>query len=142
MYKELVEAAREAATRAYAPYSQKPQGAAVLTASGAIVCGVTVESASLGASLGAEINAITQAVALGHRQFQAIAIEPYSHPSGIARQIIAEFGIDCQLVKGTGTGKDMSLEIYPMSNLLPHHFGPDNLDMEKIKEIATRGSAT
>jgi len=135
-YKELVEAAREAATRAYAPYSKKPQGAAVLTAGGDIVCGVTVESASLGASLGAEINALTQAVALGHRRFKAIAIEPYSHPSGVARQIIAEFGIDCDLVKGTPTG----VEVYPMRTLLPHHFGPDNLEAERLKRDATRGS--
>jgi len=135
-YKDLVEAARQAATRAYAPYSKKPQGAAVLTSGGEIVCGVTVESASLGASLGAEINALTQAVALGHRSFKAIAIEPYSHPSGVARQIIAEFGIDCDLVKGTATG----VEVYSMRTLLPHHFGPDNLQTKHEKDNATRGS--
>lgn len=126
-YKKLVDAARAAAKNAYAPYTNKPQGAAVLTKSGDIVCGVTVELATYSFSTGAEINAVAQAVALGHRSFQAIAIDPYSNPSGPARQFIAEFGIGVDLVQGTTDG----VKVIPLADLLPYHFGPDNLEAEK-----------
>jgi cytidine deaminase len=137
-YNSLVEAARAAAKNAYAPYSKKPQGAAVLTADGQIICGVTVELATYSFSISAEINAVTQAVALGHRHFQAIAIEPYSNPSGPARQFIAEFGTDVDLVRGTPSG----IQVISLKELLPYHFGPDNIEAEKASRNATNGSVT
>ncbi len=39
----MVGAASEALKHAYAPYSGKPQGAALLTAGGDIICGATLE---------------------------------------------------------------------------------------------------
>ncbi len=134
-YKQLVVAARAAAKNAYAPYTHKAQGAAVLTHSGDIVCGVTVELATYSFSTSAEICAVAQAVALGHRKFRAIAIDPYSNPSGPARQFIAEFGIDVDLVKGTEDG----VQVIPLRELLPYHFGPDNIEAEKVGRSATNG---
>ncbi|MBS1997777.1 MAG: cytidine deaminase [Cyanobacteria bacterium SZAS LIN-2] len=140
-YTALVQAARQAAKNAYAPYTNKGQGAAVLTESGEIFCGVTVEIASYVGSTTAEINAVTQAIAHGHRKFKAIAIEPYTHPSGMARQFIAEFGIDCDLVKGTDNSVDADVEVFPLKDLLPMHFGPENIEAEKRNRDATSGSA-
>jgi cytidine deaminase len=137
-YTQLVEAARAAAKNAYAPYSHKPQGAAVLTEDGQIICGVTVELASYSYSISAEINAVTQAVALGHRHFKAIAIEPYSNPSGPARQFIAEFGINVDLVRGTDSG----VQVISLKELLPYHFGPDNIETGKVIRDATSGSVS
>jgi cytidine deaminase len=137
-YSALVEAARDAAKNAYAPYTRKPQGAAVLTSGGEIVCGVTVELCTYSFSTSAEINAVTQAVAQGHRHFKAIAIDPYSHPSGPARQFIAEFGIDVDLVQGTADG----IQVIPLRQLLPYHFGPDNIDLDEIHGEATDGGAS
>jgi cytidine deaminase len=135
-YKNLVDAARAAAKNAYAPYTKRPQGAAVLTKSGDIVCGVTVELATYSFSTAAEINAVAQAVALGHRSFQAIAIDPYSNPSGPARQFIAEFGIGVDMVQGTANG----VKVTPLAELLPFHFGPENLVAEKaIRDTTTGG---
>jgi len=136
-YKRLVSAAAQAAKNAYAPYSHEPRGAALLTQDGQIICGVTVEIATFGASIAAEINAVCQAVALGHRHFKAIAIAPYSNPSGNARQFIAEFGINVDLVMGTEEG----VQVISLKELLPLHFGPDNMGDSKVKGVATSGGA-
>jgi cytidine deaminase len=131
-YKALIEAAAQAAQHAYAPYTNKAQGAAVLTESGEIVCGSTVEIASYSASVTADIAAISQAVARGHRRFKAIAIVPYSPPSGNARQFMAEFGIHLELLEAIEDG----YRIIALSDLLPHHFGPDNIELEQSSRTA------
>ena len=64
-YAELVTAARDAAARAYCPYSHFSVGAAVLTAAGEIFSGCNVENASYGLTICAERNAIFQAVCRG-----------------------------------------------------------------------------
>jgi cytidine deaminase len=60
---QLVEAAREARARAYVPYSRFAMGAAVETASGAIVPGAVVENVSLGLAMCAERVALFASVA-------------------------------------------------------------------------------
>lgn len=89
----LVAAAREAATRAYAPYSHFSVGAALLGEDGHIYVGCNVENASYGLCLCAERNALFHAVACGCRAFRALAIvapKP-STPCGACRQALAEF---------------------------------------------------
>lgn len=97
----LLNAARQAAKRAYAPFSKFPVGAAVLDANGKLHHGCNVESASYGLSLCAERNAIFGAIAAGApRPFRAIAVTcpaadeslgaPGRMPCGACRQVISE----------------------------------------------------
>ena len=96
MKDKLINEALEAQKNAYAPYSKFKVGAAILTETGNIYKGCNVENASLGASICAERNAATTAIAQeGKVRFKAIAIASTSEdpapPCGICRQFLSEF---------------------------------------------------
>jgi cytidine deaminase len=99
---ELLERARAARARAYAPYSGFAVGAALATASGRIVEGCNVENASYGLSLCAERVALAAAVAAGDRAFVALAVAGpdgvATAPCGACRQVLAEFAPDLRIV--------------------------------------------
>src|SRR6516165_2630907 len=90
----LLAAAREAALRAYCPYSRFPVGAAVLTDRGEIYSGCNVENASYGLTVCAERNAVFQAVARGSGPLRIQALLVYrptekpSTPCGACRQVL------------------------------------------------------
>jgi cytidine deaminase len=93
----LRQAAREAACRAYAPYSHFCVGAALLFEDGAVVTGCNVENASYGLSSCAERNALVRAISergAGPR-IVAIAVANSngapSPPCGACRQVLSEF---------------------------------------------------
>lgn len=101
----LIESARAARDKAYAPYSGFQVGAAVLSDTGKIYVGCNVENASYGATLCAERVAIAQLVAAGERRVLTVAIftsgtEP-AMPCGICRQVIQELGPDAEIVSAT-----------------------------------------
>ena len=83
---KLMDAARDAMTRAYAPYSGFPVGAAVLADDGATFLGVNVENASYPLAVCAERTAVGTAVAAGARRLLAVAVasrgEPPATPCG------------------------------------------------------------
>ena len=91
----LVKAAREAAGRAYCPYSDYPVGAAVLTIDGQIYTGCNVENVSYGLSNCAERTAVFKAVSAGCRDFAALVVaggvRQAATPCGACRQVMAEF---------------------------------------------------
>src|SRR5258708_4404733 len=95
-WRELFEAAVQARSHAYAPYSSFAGGAAGYVEGGQIAAGCNVENASYGVSVCAERNAIACAIArFGPRKLLAVAIvtegaEP-SPPCGVCRQVMAEF---------------------------------------------------
>jgi cytidine deaminase len=94
----LVEAARNARGRFYAPYSGFAVGAAIL-AGGKTFVGVNIENASYPLSVCAERNAVGAMIAAGERRIEAIAVVaggsdgPVS-PCGGCRQVLAEFAAD------------------------------------------------
>src|SRR5580700_11100378 len=100
--RRLEKAARDAAARAYAPYSEFPVGAAVVADSGKIYAGCNVENASFGLCNCAERTAIFSAVAAGEKSIKAVAVYTPTPlptaPCGACRQVIHEFGPDALVV--------------------------------------------
>ena len=126
---ELKRRARDASQRAYAPYSGFPVGAAILASNGEIFAGANVENASFGLTISAERNAIFQAIAQGARRIEVVVVytptPAAAAPCGACRQVIHEFGPDALIICCTD---DAAAERrYPLAELLPAAFGPDDL---------------
>jgi cytidine deaminase len=124
----LMGTARDASTRAYAPYSDFRVGAAILTENGAIHTGCNVENASYGLAICAERNAAA-AMALASpddREIRLVAV--YSpdaspcFPCGACRQVLREFRCKEVIVEEAS-----GLRRYPFEEILPHAFGPEDL---------------
>ncbi len=119
MYQSLLTKAKEAAERAYAPYSGFSVGAALLTKNGKIYQGANVENSSYGATLCAERAAFLSAVYAGEREFEAIAIYAPQQkelvPCGICLQTMQEFCTGEFLIVG-------ETQQYPLKDLLPKTF--------------------
>lgn len=124
----LIGAAREVMTRAHCPYSGFHVGAVLEAHDGSIFAGCNVESASYGGTICAERTALVAAVAAGHRKFSRVVVvsdsnEPVA-PCGLCRQLLAEFGLDLEVVAVGGSGERRS---WRLSELLPHAFTSANL---------------
>ena len=128
----LLDAAREAMGRAYAPYSRFRVGAALLcddgTPEGAIVTGCNVENASYPACLCAERAAVGAAVARGLQRFRLIAVvteaEGATPPCGVCRQVLVEFAPTLPVVS---LARDGRVTRWSLDALLPHPFDPASL---------------
>jgi len=123
----LIQTAIEARKWAYAPYSNYPVGAALLTASGRIYDGVNVENAAYPTTICAERVAVFKAVSEGERDFQAIAVvtENGGSPCGSCRQVLAEFGLEITVIIADTAGN--LIEELTLSDLLPQAFTPKDL---------------
>jgi cytidine deaminase len=124
----LIDSARQAATRAYAPYSSFPVGAAVVDGEGRVFLGCNVENASFGLTICAERSAIVGALAAGAvRPFRAIAVTcPKADPTmgvsgrspcGACRQVISE-----HLLADAPVYIDGASEHLTVADLLPYGF--------------------
>ena len=134
----LIEAARDAATRAYAPYSNFHVGAALGFADGSVVTGANVENASYGLTLCAETVAVGKALSEDWRgRLEAVAViggkvgavgngDPVT-PCGRCRQVLNELaalGDSDPMVWCVGEAEVLELLL---SDLLPRAFGPGAL---------------
>lgn len=127
----LIAAARQAADRAYAPYSGFHVGAAVLCASGKVYTAANVENASYGLGICAETNAVTRAASAGERTIVRVAVAAYrgddrnaailAMPCGRCRQVINEFGPDAVVLVQDADG---GVVVVTIAELLPFAFGP------------------
>ena len=124
----VMEAARAAASRAYAPYSNFQVGAAILTKGGSIHPGSNVENASYGLSICAERTAATAMASSDPEDREIEFVAVYSpnaapcFPCGACRQVLQEFGCE-EVVVEDGRG----LRRYPFDEILPNSFGPEDL---------------
>ncbi len=123
MSRELFEAARQAMTMAYAPYSKFPVGAAIRADDGKIYSGANIENLSFPQGWCAEPTAIGTMIMGGGRRIQEIAVIaeklPLCTPCGGCRQKIAEFAsADARiyLCDDQGVQKTVTLgELLPLS---------------------------
>lgn len=125
----LLEAARGALQRAYAPYSGFRVGCALLAADGRVYLGANVENAAYSPTICAERVALPAAVVDGVRDFAALAVVgdgpgPCT-PCGVCRQVLFEFAPDLEIIAG-GTSGDPTRYVLGR-DLLPHAFGPSRL---------------
>lgn len=120
----LREAAVEAATHAYVPYSQFPVGVAALVDDGRVVTGCNVENASYGLTLCAECGLVSALHASGGGRLVAfVCVDGKGAalmPCGRCRQLLWEHG-GPELQVATVSG------IRPMTEVLPDAFGPSDL---------------
>lgn len=100
-YNELMDKAREASEKAYAPYSKFKVGACVLSENGKFYTGCNFENSSYGLTICAERNAIGTAICDGEQKIKAVAIyspnTKHCYPCGACRQVMCEFASDSGL---------------------------------------------
>jgi cytidine deaminase len=139
---DLIEAARAAALKAYAPYSGYSVGCAILSTEGELVTGANMENACYRLGICAEQSALTTAqhafglqhiariaVAGGNGSGEALAGDQSVTPCGGCRQALLEAshlaGRDFEILCASGDGT--KVERLTLSVLIPHGFGPASL---------------
>ncbi|MDQ3079749.1 MAG: cytidine deaminase [Pseudomonadota bacterium] len=136
---QLIAAARAAALKAYAPYSNFSVGCAILSVDGEVVTGANMENACYRLGVCAEISALTAAqaafgldkiariaVAGGDGSGEDLAGASSVTPCGGCRQSILEAAQlssrDVEILCGSGDGT--KVERHCINALIPHGFGP------------------
>ena len=124
----LREVAKEAMSKAYAPYSNFPVGAAAITHDGRVISGCNVENASYGLGLCAECSLVSNLVMTGGGQLVAFTcVDGQGNvlmPCGRCRQLLFEHsapGMVLETVSGLKT----------IDEVLPDAFGPRDLEERK-----------
>ncbi len=123
----LLAAARDAASRAHAPYSRFPVGAALEAEDGRVFTGCNVENASFGLTVCAERVAVFNAVQAGCRAFRRIAIVAGSRskpaaPCGACRQVLSEFAKPSLEILIAAPTRLERAKRFTLGELLPHAF--------------------
>ena len=139
---QLIERARAAALKAYAPYSRFAVGCAIESVDGEIATGANMENACYRLGVCAEIAALTAAqaafgleniarvaVAGGDGSGETLAGTQAVTPCGGCRQSLLEAaqlgGRDLEILCASGDGRQV--ERHRIGTLIPHGFGPANL---------------
>jgi cytidine deaminase len=123
---ELIARAALAQAYAYAPYSQYPVGAALLTRGGRVYLGSNVENAVYSLTICAERTAVFKAISEGEKEFEAIAIVTRNggSPCGACRQVLREFAPSLRVYIADADGNYRETSV---AELLPDSFGPEFL---------------
>ena len=132
---QLVGLARDAARKAYAPYSRLNVGCAVESVDGEVVTGANMENACYRLGLCAEQSALTAAQhKFGLEKIGRIAVSggdgsKVCTPCGGCLQAILEAaqmsGRDLEIICSGGDGS--TVERHTIRSLIPRGFGPENL---------------
>lgn len=125
----MLATAKQAAVPAYVPYGNKGQGAAVLTATGKVYSGCTVENADLSLSTSALRAAVARAIADGEYELRAAVVvdaqgAPLA-PTPEDLQVLSEFDRGVLVLQATdkgGAATNMVVELLP--NPLVRAIGP------------------
>jgi cytidine deaminase len=121
----LREAATDAMTKAYVPYSKFPVGAAAIVTDGRIIVGCNVENASYGLTLCAECALVSTLHLTGGGQLVAFTcVDGEGNtlmPCGRCRQLLFEHAVPGMLLE-TVSG------IRTIDEVLPDAFGPRTLN--------------
>jgi cytidine deaminase len=132
---QLLALAREAAAKAYAPYSNFHVGCAIESINGEVVTGANMENACYRLGVCAEQSALTAAQhKFGLDKIARIAVvggtdATVCTPCGGCRQAILEAAQlssrDLEILCGSGDGS--GVERHTINELIPFGFGPANL---------------
>ena len=133
---DLLDLARAAAAKAYAPYSNFHVGCAIESVDGEVVTGANMENACYRLGLCAEQSALTAAQhRFGLRKVARIAVvggtgATVCTPCGGCRQAILEAaqlsGRNVGILCGSGDGS--AVDRHTIGELIPLGFGPANLE--------------
>lgn len=127
---DLIQEAKKARGKSYAPYSHFQVGAALLTKSGKVYHGCNIENAAYTPTNCAERTAFFKAVSEGETTFDKIAIvggaegaeaNEMCAPCGVCRQVMMEFcdPKEFQIILADGEG---GCKAFALEELLPHGF--------------------
>lgn len=129
MNAKLLDAAKAAMNRAYAPYSRFSVGVAILAENGEIYAGCNVENASFPEGWCAETSALGAMVTAGSQRIREVAVmagaPQLTTPCGGCRQRLAEFGGSDTLVHICGP--EGLRKTFRLGDLLPAAFDKEHL---------------
>lgn len=121
-FENLIEQAREAQSRAHAPYSDYHVGASLLTDDGEVYTACNIEAKPSANTLHAEQRAIAKAVEDGHNEFIALGLvtggDAPLPPCGNCRQSLATFQEDLLIAIESDDG----IEMFKLDFLLPEAY--------------------
>lgn len=122
---QLVQAAWDVSHKAYCYRSNFPVGAAILARNDAgvtrVFAGCNVENAYFPATICAERNAATTAVAAGYREFLAVSVVCPKYlggsPCGLCRQVLFQFGPKAKMLNIVSQENDV--RCFTVAEMLP-----------------------
>lgn len=135
LIEQMIDTALGQLKYSYTPYSGFKVGAALLADNGKIYTGCNIENAAYTPSNCAERTAFFKAVSEGITKFKAICIvggkdgvvTEYTPPCGVCRQVMMEF-CNPETFQVILAVDDRRYHMYRLKELLPHGFGPFNLE--------------
>lgn len=127
--RDLIEAAKAARLKAYAPYSKFFVGAAMRDEQGRVFGGGNIENASNPQGWCAEPSAISALIMAGGKRITEVAVmgngDTLCTPCGGCRQKIREFA-DADTKIHCCTEQGELIRSFTLAELLPFSFGPEN----------------